>query len=51
LLDVTPEIVSTAEDFSEEVVYVPVSALGGSPEKVPEAGVWWSGRGTCIRGG
>ncbi len=33
LLSVTPEVVSTAEDFAQEVVYVPVSALGHSPEK------------------
>lgn len=37
LLDIAPEVVTTAEDFSNEVVYMPVSALGGSPEKVPEA--------------
>ena len=36
LLSVTPEVVSTAEDFAEEVVYVPVSALGHSPEKYPD---------------
>lgn len=33
---VTPEVVSIAEDFSEEVVYMPVSALGHSPEKYPD---------------
>lgn len=33
LLDITPEIVSVAEDFSRDVVYMPVSALGHSPEK------------------
>lgn len=38
LQDVSPEIVATAEDFCEEVVYIPVSALGISPEKNPEAG-------------
>jgi hypothetical protein len=36
LLGVTPEVVSTAEDFAEEVVYIPVSALGHSPEKYPD---------------
>jgi len=36
LLNVTPEVVSTAEDFAEEVVYIPVSALGHSPEKYPD---------------
>lgn len=33
LMEVTPEIVTLAEDFSEDVRYVPVSALGHSPEK------------------
>jgi hypothetical protein len=33
LLELSPEVVTTAEDFSQEVVYVPVSALGHSPEK------------------
>jgi len=33
LLEITPEIVSVAEDFGDDVVYVPVSALGHSPEK------------------
>lgn len=36
LLALTPEVVSTAEDFSEDVVYIPVSALGHSPEKYPD---------------
>jgi hypothetical protein len=36
LQSVTPEVVSTAEDFAEEVVYIPVSALGHSPEKYPD---------------
>ncbi len=36
LLEVTPEVVSKAEDFSDEVVYMPVSALGHSPEKYPD---------------
>jgi hypothetical protein len=33
LLEITPEIVSVAEDFAKDVVYIPVSALGHSPEK------------------
>jgi hypothetical protein len=36
LQGVTPEVVAAAEDFAEEVVYVPVSALGHSPEKYPD---------------
>ncbi len=36
LLNITPEVVSTAEDFAEDVVYIPVSALGHSPEKYPD---------------
>jgi hypothetical protein len=36
LLGVTPEVVSAAEDFADEVVYVPISALGHSPEKFPD---------------
>ncbi len=36
LLDVTPEIVTAAEDFARDVVYIPVSALGHSPEKEPD---------------
>jgi hypothetical protein len=36
LTSITPEVVSTAEDFAEEVVYIPVSALGHSPEKYPD---------------
>ncbi|HVX86668.1 MAG TPA: hypothetical protein VH253_17935 [Phycisphaerae bacterium] len=33
LLDLSPEVVTAAEDFSQEVLYMPVSALGHSPEK------------------
>ena len=33
LLEITPEIVTVAEDFANEVVYLPVSAFGHSPEK------------------
>jgi len=36
LMALTPEVVSTAEDFASEVVYIPVSALGHSPEKYPD---------------
>ena len=36
LLELTPEVVTIAEDFSDEVFYMPVSALGHSPEKYPE---------------
>ncbi len=37
LLQLAPEIVSTAEAFSEDVVYIPVSALGCSPRELPGA--------------
>lgn len=36
LQQLTPEVVSIAEDFSDEVFYLPVSALGHSPEKYPD---------------
>jgi hypothetical protein len=36
LLELTPDVVAIAEDFSEDVVYIPVSALGHSPEKYPD---------------
>jgi hypothetical protein len=36
LLELTPDVVSVAEDFSEQVLYIPVSALGHSPKKYPE---------------
>jgi hypothetical protein len=32
LLNLTPEFVATAEDFCEQVIYIPVSALGQGPE-------------------
>jgi DNA-directed RNA polymerase subunit RPC12/RpoP len=32
LVKITPEFVAAAEDFCEQVVYIPVSALGRSPE-------------------
>jgi len=35
LLELAPEIVSTAEAFSEDVTYIPVSALGCSPQELP----------------
>jgi hypothetical protein len=35
LLDLCPELVAAAEGFCREVVYVPVSALGRSPEPGP----------------
>ena len=35
LEEVCPELVSTAEAFAGNVLYVPVSALGGSPEREP----------------
>lgn len=38
LWELTPEIVSTAESFAETVLYVPVSAIGRSPEVDPVSG-------------
>lgn len=35
LMKVLPEMVATAEAFSEDVTYIPVSALGCSPEEMP----------------
>jgi len=43
LLEMAPEIVTVAEDFSPEVVYMPVSALGHSPQRL--AGT----TGLCVR--
>lgn len=37
LLKVAPEIVTTSEAFAEDVIYIPVSALGCSPQTVPGA--------------
>jgi hypothetical protein len=37
LWELTPEIVSTAEAFAEHVIYIPVSAIGRSPEIDPES--------------
>lgn len=38
LTSMTPELVSAAEDFAEKVLYVPVSAMGRSPETDPVTG-------------
>jgi hypothetical protein len=38
LWQVTPELVSTAESFASQVLYIPVSATGCSPEREPESG-------------
>ncbi len=40
LLERTPEFVSAAESFAEEVVYIPVSATGGAPEVDPQTKRW-----------
>lgn len=37
LLQLAPEIVSTSEAFSDDVIYIPVSALGCSPRELPGA--------------
>ncbi|MEZ6121929.1 MAG: hypothetical protein R3C49_01995 [Planctomycetaceae bacterium] len=37
LMKLAPEIVSTSEAFSEDVIYIPVSALGCSPRELPDA--------------
>lgn len=39
LLEHMPEVVSAAEGFAQNVVYVPVSATGCSPEVDPETGM------------
>jgi hypothetical protein len=36
LLKFTPELIGAAEDFCEHVVYIPISALGCSPQTHPE---------------
>ena len=46
LLRETPELVSAAEDFCEHVVYIPVSALGRSPEESELPG---GGKGLFVR--
>lgn len=38
LWQVSPEIVSVAEDFASQVLYVPVSATGRGPERDPQTG-------------
>jgi hypothetical protein len=38
LWELTPEIVSAAESFSEHVIYIPVSAMGRAPEVDPATG-------------
>jgi hypothetical protein len=43
LLQIAPEVVTVAEDFCKTVVYIPVSALGHSPERKPD------GSGLVIR--
>jgi hypothetical protein len=37
LNNLAPEIVATSEAFSEDVIYIPVSALGCSPRELPDA--------------
>ena len=37
LNELAPEIVATSEAFSEDVIYIPVSALGCSPRELPGA--------------
>jgi hypothetical protein len=46
LLNETPELVAAAEDFCQCVLYIPVSALGRSPE---EADLPQGGKGLFIR--
>ena len=38
MLELCPEVVTAAEGFAQQVVYVPVSALGRSPVPHPETG-------------
>jgi hypothetical protein len=40
LWDVSPEIVSVAESFASQVLYVPISATGCSPERDPRTGAF-----------
>ena len=40
LWELTPEIVSAAESFTKELVFIPVSAMGRSPEVDPETGAF-----------
>ena len=46
LLKETPEVVAAAEDFCEHVVYIPIRALGRSPEETTLPG---GGTGLFIR--
>jgi hypothetical protein len=46
LFSETPELVAAAEDFCQHVVYIPVSALGGSPEESELPG---GGKGLFVR--
>jgi len=39
LMRLTPELVSAAESFAEQVIYIPASALGRSPEVDSETGL------------
>ncbi|MCA9020017.1 MAG: hypothetical protein KDA74_07750, partial [Planctomycetaceae bacterium] len=39
LSDLTPEFISAAENFAENVTYIPVSALGAGPELSPQGGL------------
>lgn len=39
LLKLTPEVVTAAEGFSRQVVYIPASAIGGRPEVDPASGM------------
>src|ERR1019366_7898953 len=46
LLNETPELVAAAEDFCQHVVYIPISALGRSPEETALPG---GGKGLFTR--
>lgn len=49
LLKVAPEIVTAAEDLSQQVVYIPVSALGHSPQRIAQETGAAAGPGLLIR--
>ena len=36
LMQIAPEIVTVAEDFCDDVTYIPFSALGHSPQRIPD---------------
>jgi hypothetical protein len=41
MLEIAPELVAAAEEFSKKVVYIPTSALGNSPEMISgREGLW-----------